>query len=176
MILREEVAKIGRFNKPHGVKGELSFSYTNDSFDGAEQPFLICELDGILVPFRLEECRYTSGSAALVKLKSIDSEEKARRLANQDVYFPKNQLPAESSDPDPASNWESFIGFSLIDAQAGLVGIICDVDDSTINTLFIVECPNGELLIPASEAIITQIDTAGRKIYFDLPDGLLELG
>ena len=30
MITREELIKIGRFNKPHGVKGELSFTFTDD--------------------------------------------------------------------------------------------------------------------------------------------------
>ena len=89
MIQRDELIKIGKFNKPHGIKGELSFSFTDDSFDESECPFLICELDGIFVPFRLEESRFTSANAALVKLKFIDSDQKARRLANQDVYFPK---------------------------------------------------------------------------------------
>ena len=30
MIEREELIKIGRFNKPHGVKGELSFTFTDE--------------------------------------------------------------------------------------------------------------------------------------------------
>ena len=31
MITREELIRIGRFNKPHGVKGELSFTFTDDA-------------------------------------------------------------------------------------------------------------------------------------------------
>jgi 16S rRNA processing protein RimM len=173
MIRREEVVKIGRFNKPHGIQGELSFSYTNDSFDDAEHPFLICEVDGILIPFRMEACRYMSGSAALVRLATIDSDAKARRLANRDVYFLKNQVQLESGEATGA--WDSFIGFDLIDEKAGEIGTIRDVDDSTLNTLFIVEKDRNEYLIPASEAIITRIDEAGKKIYFQLPDGLLAL-
>ena len=33
MIKKDEVFKIGVFNKPHGVKGELSFTFTDDIFD-----------------------------------------------------------------------------------------------------------------------------------------------
>ena len=33
MITREELIRIGRFNKPHGVKGELSFTFTDDVFE-----------------------------------------------------------------------------------------------------------------------------------------------
>jgi 16S rRNA processing protein RimM len=173
MIRHEEVVKIGRFNKPHGIKGELSFSYTNDSFDDAERPFLLCEVDGILVPFRLESCRYTSGSAALVRLVTIDSEAKARRLAHRDVYFPKNQLRTDGEATPDA--WETFIGFDLIDEKAGAIGTITAVDDSTLNTLFKVEKDRNEYLIPASEAIITHIDAVGKRIYFQLPEGLLSL-
>ena len=171
MINREDLIKIGKFKKLHGIQGELSFSFTNNSFDEAENPFLICELDGLFVPFRLEECRFISGSAALVKLKTIDSENKARRLANHDVYFPKNQIRV--SNEDETCSWDYFIGFSLIDEKAGEVGIIAAVDDSTLNTLFIIEKKDEEILVPAAEEIITHIDNAGKKIYVTLPEGLL---
>ena len=171
MILREDLIKIGHFNKPHGIKGELSFTFTDDSFDEAENPFLICELDGIFVPFRIKEYRFTSDSAALVKLKSIDSDSQARRLANQDVYFPKNQM--HTSNQDEIYSWDFFIGFHLIDEKLGEIGIISAVDDSTLNTLFIIEKNNQELLIPAAKDIITRIDEAGKKLYAALPEGLV---
>ncbi|GHV57422.1 ribosome maturation factor RimM [Bacteroidia bacterium] len=173
MIKREDLIKIGKFNKPHGIKGELSFTFTDDSFDEVKKAFLICELDGIFVPFRLEEHRFTSGSAALVKLKTIDSDIKARRLANQDVYFPKNQIQATSEEEIYA--WDYFIGFSLIDEKAGELGMISAVDDSTLNTLFILERNNEELLIPAAEEMITHIDEGEKKIYVALPDGLIAI-
>ena len=45
MITREELIRIGRFNKPHGVKGELSFTFTDDIFDRVDCDYLICRLD-----------------------------------------------------------------------------------------------------------------------------------
>ena len=173
MINRDDVIKIGNFSKPHGIHGELSFSFTSDSFDESENPFLICELDGIFVPFRLEEYRFTSGSTALVKLKTIDSESKARRLAHHEVYFSKNQI--RSQKEEKIDTWDYFIGFSLIDDQTGEIGMITDVDDSTLNTLFIIEKNDSEILIPAVAEIITCIDKAEKKIYVALPDGLLAL-
>ena len=58
MIKREDVYKIGVFNKPHGIHGELSFTFTDDIFDRVEAEYLICLLDGIFVPFFLEEYRF----------------------------------------------------------------------------------------------------------------------
>lgn len=51
MIRKEEVFKIGTINKPHGVKGEVSFTFTDDIFDRVDCDYLILLLDGILVPF-----------------------------------------------------------------------------------------------------------------------------
>ncbi len=44
MIKREDVYKIGVFNKPHGIHGELSFTFTDDIFDRVEAEYLICLL------------------------------------------------------------------------------------------------------------------------------------
>ena len=58
MIRKEEVFKIGQFAKPHGIKGEISLVTNCDLFDDVEDPCIICEMDGILVPFFIEEYRY----------------------------------------------------------------------------------------------------------------------
>ncbi|GHU88420.1 ribosome maturation factor RimM [Bacteroidia bacterium] len=173
MIIREDLIKIGRFNKPHGIKGELSFTFTDDSFDENECSFLICELDGILVPFRMEEYRFKSDSAVFVKLKSIDTDEKAKMLSNTEVYFPKQYM--KSGSAGDSYTWDYFIGFLLRDINNTAVGRIVDVDEATVNVLFIVEHESGELLIPASEEIIMEIDEKQKIIRMDLPEGLLEL-
>ena len=69
MIKKDEVFKIGIFNKPHGVKGEISFTFTDDIFDRVECEYLVCLLDGIFVPFFIEEYRFRSNTTALVKLE-----------------------------------------------------------------------------------------------------------
>lgn len=89
MIKREDVYKIGVFNKPHGIHGELSFTFTDDIFDRVEAEYLICLLDGIFVPFFLEEYRFRSDSTALVKLEGVDTAERARMFTNVEVYFPQ---------------------------------------------------------------------------------------
>ena len=69
MIKKEEVYKIGLFNKPHGIHGELQFTFTDDIFDRVDCDYLICLLDGIFVPFFIEEYRFRSDSTALVNWK-----------------------------------------------------------------------------------------------------------
>ena len=51
MIRKEDVYKIGRLGKPHGIKGELSFMFSDDVFDRVDADYLVVETDGILVPY-----------------------------------------------------------------------------------------------------------------------------
>ena len=168
MIRREDVYRIGKIGKPHGVKGEVSFQFDDDIFDRTNADFLILELDGILVPFFMEEYRFRSDSLALMKLEGIDTQERARELTNCEVFFPREQ-----QDDEENLSWAAIIGFTAIDEQTNTpVGTIASVDDSTENVLF--ELEDGTL-IPASEDLITNIDTKKRTITIDLPEGLLEL-
>ncbi len=173
MIRYEEVYKIGRIGKPHGVKGETTLQFSDDVFDRVDADYLVVEADGILVPFFFEEYRFRSDSVALVKFCDIDTLEQAKELTGCDVYFPRSL-----SDSDAESmTWNEIIGFQLIDAIYNkVVGEITAVDDTTINVLFEVTTDDGQkILVPASEELITDVDTQQRTIQMNLPDGLLEL-
>lgn len=173
MIKKEEIFKIGVFNKPHGIHGELSFSFTDDIFDRVECDYLICMMDGILVPFFIEEYRFRSDSTALVKLEDVDSAEKARAFTNVEVFFPLKYVGEEN---EGELSWNYFVGFHLSDVRHGGLGVVSDVDAATMNTLFVVDRPDGsELLLPACEEFIKELDHKKKKIVVDLPDGLLHL-
>ena len=173
MIKQEEITKIGQFKKPHGIKGEITFTFTDDSFEDSECPFFISEIDGIFVPFRIVDYRFTSDTAGMVRLKNLDSDIKVRFLSQKDSYFPKKYLVANTCDDSPALN--CFVGFTMFDENHGKIGQITGVDESTLNTLFIVDTGVDEILIPAVKEIIASVDNGKKEIYVEIPDGLLEL-
>jgi len=169
MIKKEEVFKIGRLGKAHGVKGELSFMFDDDVFDRVDADYLVLDVDGILVPFFIEEYRFRSDSTALVKFEGVDTQERARELTNTDVYFPRSL--AESDDEQ--LSWSFFVGFTMIDATTGQsVGKIAAVDDTTMNILF--ELEDGTL-VPAAEELIEKVDQKKKQITTALPEGLIGL-
>ena len=173
MIKKEEVYKIGLFNKPHGIHGELQFTFTDDIFDRVDCDYLICLLDGIFVPFFIEEYRFRSDSTALVKLEGIETAERARMFTNVEVYFPVKH--AEEAE-DGELSWNFFVGFRMEDGRHGELGEVVEVDTATVNTLFVVEQEDGEeLLIPAQEEFIVEINQEKKLITVELPEGLLNL-
>ena len=172
MIKQDEVYRIGIINKPHGVHGELLFTFDDDIFDQVEADYIVCLMDGILVPFFFESYRFRSDSTALIKLEGIDTEQQARRMTNVEVYFPKEH--AEKLD-DNELTWNYFVGFLIKDINKGEIGKVTDVDDSTINTLFVVDHKGNEVLIPAQEDFMVDLDRKKKVITMHLPEGLLEL-
>lgn len=172
MIKKDDVYKIGIFNKPHGVKGELSFTFTDDIFDRVDAEYLICLLDGIMVPFFMEEYRFRSDTTALVKLEKIDTAEQARKFTNVEVFFPKDL--AEEDDSEDIPTWGYFVGFQVDDVNFGYLGEIVAVDDSTMNVLFSIERPDGdELLLPAHEEFMVKLEKKKRKLTVEMPEGLI---
>jgi len=169
MIRKEDVYRIGKLGKTHGVRGEISFLFDDDVFDRVDADYLILSIDDILVPFFIEEYRFKTDSNALMKFEGIDTQERARELTGCEVYFPHELA---DSDEDTIS-WAAIVGFDITDADSNrTIGRIAAVDDSTINILF--ELEDGRL-IPASEDLITAIDQQARTITMRLPDGLLNL-
>lgn len=169
MIRKEDVFKIGRLGKSHGVKGDISFPFDDDVFDSVEADYLILDIDGILVPFFIEEYRFRNDTTAIIKFEGVDSQERARELTGCDVYFPR-ELADSAED---GLSWSAIVGFDILEAQSGkAIGRIASIDDSTLNILF---CLEDGRLIPATDDLITAIDQQARTITMHIPEGLLEL-
>ena len=170
MIKQDDVYKIGRIGKPHGIKGELTMMVEDDVFDRVEGEYLILLIDGILVPFFIEDYRFRSEQSALVKFCDIDTQERASELTGCDVFFPRSL--SDSDDTDTLT-WQEAIGYQVADDNSGkTLGTISYIDTSTANTL--IELDNG-MLIPAAYEIIKDINTEQRLITMSLPEGLMEI-
>ena len=169
MIKQEDVYKIGRLGKAHGVKGEVSFQFDDDIFDTADADYLILDIDGIMVPFFMEEYRFRNDSLALIKFCDVDTQQRASELTGCDVYFPRSIADEATEGP----SLTMLVGFDIVEAATNKkVGKIAAIDDTTQNILF--ELEDGTL-IPASDDLITDINTQQQQITMNIPEGLLDI-
>lgn len=173
MISDNDVYKIGTLTRTHGVRGEVAFQFTDDVWDRVEADYLFLRLDGLLVPFFLEEWRFRSDTVALLKFEDIDSADSAQRLVGADVCFPKELTPDDLDEEE--LTWQHFTGFEVWQG-VGLLGTITEVLDQTANVLLVVTTPSGkELLIPAHEDFILEADHRQRRLLVSVPEELLTL-
>ncbi len=169
MIKDDEVYRIGRLGKPHGVAGEITFRFDDDVFDRTDADYLVLGIDGILVPFFMEEYRFHGSETALVKFCDIDTQQRAAELTGCDVYFPRSL-----SDSDEAGVQQAeLVGYDIVDENTGRrIGKIASIDTSTANTLF--ELDNGAL-IPAQDELVEAVDMESKTLRMRLPEGLADI-
>lgn len=173
MIRKDELFQIGYFAKPHGVKGEVTLHTDyGEVFDQAEDPYLVCEMDGLFVPFFIETLRPKNTSLLLVKFENVNDEWSAKKFSNKTAYCASEMV---SQSPVDVRDWASFIGYQLNDRVAGEIGKVVDVDDSTINVLFKIDYQGKELLVPVAGELIVSIDRENRQLMVSFPEGLMDL-
>ena len=174
MIRREDVYKIGTIGKAHGVRGEVTVYVDDDIFDRTDSEYLLLDIDGILVPFFMEEYRFKNDEQVLVKFCDIDTKQQAQRLTGCEVYFDR-RLAESVADEYPSLH--QLVGYTLIDTAAGgkTVGTITAIDDSTANVLFCIETQGGaEVLVPVAACTDGNIDNYQRTVSATLPEGLAD--
>ena len=81
-------------------------------------------MDGILVPFFIEEYRYKTDTVILLKLKNVDDEKAAREFSNREVFYSLDEVDRDDLVGD--MTWDSFIGYRVIDEHHGEIGEITD--------------------------------------------------
>lgn len=179
MILKEQLTEIGRFGQPHGIKGELNATVDND-IDVKALRCIVCDIDGIFVPFFIASVRPRSATSLLLTIDGITNESEATLLQNKIIFALSEEIGDRGEDDaDDGDGFyaEDIVGFTVSDTSGTLTGEIEDVDDSTDNVLFIVKTDASPrpVLIPVAEELIEEIDPDKRHISFDLPEGFLEI-
>ncbi len=180
MITKDEIIEIGTLRKPHGTRGEIQMQLTNMAIDFDQVDFpplrgdkrgadLILEIDNILVPFFLEEYRYKNDETVLLTFEDIRTEERVAQLTGCRVFLHKNQLP---EDAEVTLTPTSLIGYTVIDTEQGTLGTITDIDTSTLNPLFALDCG---VIFPAHDDFVVEINPESQQLTVRLPEGLLSL-
>jgi 16S rRNA processing protein RimM len=174
MIQEKNLFEIGKILKPHGVKGEVTVLFNKPEFADSDSNYYFLFLDGMYVPFFVEDFVFNSNVTARIKLQGVDSIEKASIYSNIFVFLPKELVKKPPEVESFDSEWDEFIGYTVFDENTINIGTIREVDSSTINVLFIIEKDGKEVLIPATADFIVKIDDTQKQLYMKLPDGLLD--
>ena len=165
---------IGVISKPVGNKGFLQIKIAEnadtDLLFNTNSVFLL--LDGLFVPFMLEEVEVLSKSA-IMKIAGVNTIDKARQYSDIKVYI-QESFSDDDTDSDE-SNQENILGYEVVDVQSGYIGKIRSVNHIPENPLLEVDYKNRTILIPAHDDFIENIDDTLRVIYVKLPEGFLEI-
>ena len=103
--------------------------------------FVFVKREGLFVPFRAEQIAELVGEEGFVLRSDVQE------------------------DGDGSLTWQDLVGFTIED-NGKAVGVIAEIDESTINTLATLE--DGQML-PLHEDFIVEIDEEARILRVQLP-------
>ena len=174
MITKDDIIEVGYVSKTHGLSGNLEVVITVDWLDELGVDFIFIDTDGCYIPFRIAEER-TKNSGRLLKLDNIDTKEEAERLIGATVYLSTEDVDEETLAEAEGVDYE---GYTIYDSSGKKIGVVDYVDYDTENVLFCLDATDSagfQIMIPAVDDFIIEIDDDKQTIVMDIPDGLLEL-
>ncbi len=168
MIEQTQLEAVGTLQKVHGTRGEIYCALLSDLLFEADIDWLILQLNGTFVPFRLLAVR-PKADGALLSLEDVDTAQKALQLCGCQVFVNKEDLP---DDYQSTLSVDSLVGYEVVNEENRVLGKITDIDDSTLNLL--VQLSSG-LVFPWHEDFIIDLNESEHRIRVALPEGLLSL-
>ena len=165
---------IARVRKTQGLRGEV-FTELHTDFPErfAERRRLYAWREGEeRRELELEDYWPHKGGMVL-KFAGVDSIEQAERLLRAEIQIPESE---RAKLEDGAVYISELVGCVVFDGGRE-VGKIAEVMFGTGEAPLLIlegECQR-ELMIPFVESFIVKLDTAGKRIEMQLPEGMLEL-
>lgn len=167
----EEYLEIGQIVNTNGLKGTLKVKPLTDDitrFEDLETVYI--QKGKELVEFTIQEVKY-SKNMVLLKLEGIDNIEEAEKYKN--FYLKINREDAVELEEDSYFIVD-IIGCEVYTESQELLGKVIDVFPTGSNDVYTVKNSEGkEILLPAIEDVIKDVDIENKKIIIHLMEGLI---
>jgi 16S rRNA processing protein RimM len=165
---------IGQVVGAHGVRGELKVQILTEDAQrfGLLKQVLIGLEDEEPVAWPLEGYRWHTGRA-LLKLRGCDDRTAAAAMRGYLVQVPREEaIPLEEGEYFE----HQILGLEVWTAAGESLGEVVDILYTAANEVYVVQGPNlgsRELLIPAIEDVVLEIDLEAGRLVVELLEGLL---
>lgn len=107
----------------------------------------------------------------VLKLKNIDNKDASDALQKHFIWIPESFLTSKKGEQIFLREIENFL---VIDKERGEVGPIVGFASNGAQDLIQIQTPSGTYDVPLVQPFIEKIDYEAKKIFMDIPQGLLE--
>ena len=167
---------VGRIIKAHGIRGELKVLPETDdpeqflNFDSV----LVGENPAKTIRLTVDNLRFqpsSKGISLIISFTEIKTRDDAETLAKTFLYVDEEELELD----DDEFFIHDLIGCQVLDKGGDEVGIVKDVLEMPAHFIYLVErSGKSDVMIPAVDAFIEEIDLEGSRIVINTIDGLLD--
>lgn len=167
----EEYLEIGQIVNTNGLKGNLKVKPLTDDitrFEDLESIYI--QKGRELIEFNIQDVKYIK-NMVILKLEGIDDIDEAEKYKN--FYIKINREDAVELEEDSYFIVD-IIGCEVYTDSHELLGKVIDVFSTGSNDVYTVKNSEGkEILLPAIEDVIKDVDIQNRRITVELMEGLI---
>ena len=161
----EGYVAVGYIRGPHGLDGELKVESLSDNPDRFQVGAVLRAGDGSLTILAIRPHR----GALLVCFDGITSREQADQLRSLLLEIPESDLA--QLEPDQYYRHQ-LIGLAVRDIAENPLGTLEEVLDTGANDVYVVSDGESELLVPAIETVVRNVDISAGIMLIEPPQGL----
>ncbi len=156
MVQERALFPIGRVVKPHGVRGKIKTDYFGEDLDQflLYREIFIEDNRGRLQTYEIMEAT-PQPPRLILRLKGIETIEKVEPLIGKEILIKKEVLPELG---EKEYYWVDILGMKVETEEGKRIGKVKEIFTTGANDVYIVEGKRGEILLPAIEEVIQNID------------------
>lgn len=162
---------LGRVTGPFGILGWLRIHPFGDdplAWGKMKQWWLTTNPDAPDAqwhPHTLAGLKPHGGDGVVARLKEVPDRTAAESLTGWYIGAPRDALP--ENDPDEFY-WADLVGMAVVNNQGESLGSVVEIIAGAANdVLRITDNAGKERLLPFVEAVVTEVDTVGRRLLVE---------
>jgi 16S rRNA processing protein RimM len=164
---------LGYVARAHSIKGALKLKVDTDFPEKyTKLKHLTLKLNTKTQKFDIQKLSYSPPDEMIVALKQITDRNTAELWKNAEVWIDIDFLPELSGTK---FYFHEVIGFEVKDIQLGVIGEIVLFYETAAHPIIAVNHNGTEVLIPAVDEFITEINRNERYMIVSLPENWLEI-
>ncbi len=159
---------IGKVVRAHGLKGQLKVIPYGETLSslGAGEMITACLADGSSLQLTIVEAR-PHQKAFLLRSREINSVDEACDLVGAELCVPESRLPPTAPDE---FYWYQLIGLEVASTDGQQLGTLQEILETGSNDVYVVRQGDEEILIPATEEVVREVDLQRRLMIVHLPN------
>ncbi len=169
------IVSIGKIVGAHGLTGTCKIYPYTDSlavFDSGSEIFVTLPDEGATRAFEVDWSK-PHNRFVLLSLKGINDRAQAEKLIGSKIVIERVNLP----ELDPGTYyWHDLIGMSVYTNEGVFLGCLETVMPTGSNDVYVIKqpdgAPNDEILVPALNSVVLEIDLENHRMRVNLPEGL----
>lgn len=170
--MNDVYTSIGKFAGTYGLKGQLVLKHAlgkRTALQGVKAVFTK-DKTGNMFPWFVEEAIAKNDTEIYIKLESLQDKESAGKLTNKEVWLTEPDFKKFAAK----NTFINLLGYTILDKNKPL-GTIEEIIQQPQQILCKIMMDEKEVYIPLHEETLQKIDHKNKKVFTNLPEGLLDI-